>query len=107
LLRASLGEALDTQLASHQPASADVRIGLSFADKESRFCRSFESDSLAGIGYRDAGRWRLERTLHGRTGAEYRQASSGELAAAAAVMMAGDPFDAKVERAARASGWSR
>ncbi|KTE22688.1 hypothetical protein ATE67_01790 [Sphingopyxis sp. H050] len=102
-----LAEALDTQLASNQPAGADVRIGLSFADKDGRFCRSFESATLDGIGCRKEGRWQLERTLQGQAGSDYRQASSGELAAAASAMMAGDPLDADAERAARDGGWRK
>ena len=47
----------------------------------------------------------LERAIGGRGSQEYRQASSGELSAAAAAMMAGDPFDVAAERAARDSGW--
>lgn len=99
-----LARALDTQLASSQPANADVRIGLSFRDRQGRTCRSFEGRDLSGIGCRDDGGWTLERTMGGRPGGDYRQASSGELAAAAA-MMAGDPLDADAERAARDKGW--
>ncbi len=102
-----LAEALDTQLASNQAASAAVRIGLSFKSKDGRYCRTFESAAVDGIGCRDAGRWQLERTMRGRAGPDYRQASSGELAAAAAAIMMGDPFDAEAERAARDGGWSR
>lgn len=102
-----LAEALDTQLASNQPADAAVRIGLSFEDKAGRYCRSFESASLDGIGCHDDGRWHLERTMRGQTGADYRQASSGELAAAAAAMMASDPLGASAERQARDKGWPR
>lgn len=101
-----LAEALDTQLASTQPAGAGVRIGLSFRDKEGRYCRSFEGRDLAGIGCRDDDRWALERTLRGQSSQDYRQASSGMLAADAAAMMAGDPFDAAAERAARDRGWA-
>lgn len=100
-----LAEALDTQLASNQPVGADIRIGLSFRDKEGRTCRSFEGRDLSGIGCRDDGRWALERTMAGQTGGDYRQAASGALAADAATMMAGDPFDAAAERAARDKGW--
>jgi hypothetical protein len=100
-----LARALDTQLASSQPANADVRIGLSFRDRQGRTCRSFEGRDLSGIGCRDDGGWTLERTMGGRPGGDYRQASSGELAAAAAAMMAGDPLDADAERAARDQGW--
>lgn len=101
-----LAEALDTQLASNQAAGAAVRIGLSFRSKDGHYCRSFESAEVDGIGCRDAGRWRLERTLQGQRGSDYRQASSGELAGAVAAMMAGDPLDADAERAARDGGWS-
>ncbi len=102
-----LAEALDTQLASNQAPGAMVRIGLSFRDGAGRFCRSFESAALNGIGCRDDGRWQLERTMRGQAGSDYRQASSGELAAAAAAMMMGDPLDAKAEQQARDAGWAR
>lgn len=101
-----LARALDTQLASNQPQDAAVRIGLSFRDRGGRYCRSFESGALAGIGCRDGGRWQLERTVRGEGAADYRQASSGELAAMAAAMMAAEgPLDADTEREARDGGW--
>lgn len=102
-----LADALDTQLASNQPSDAAVRIGLSFQDKGGRYCRSFESKSLDGIGCRDGGSWNLERMMRGQAGTDYRQASSGELAAAAAAMMTGDPLDAAAEQQARDKGWAR
>jgi anti-sigma factor RsiW len=101
----ALADALDTQLASDQLANAEIRIGLSFRDRQGRVCRSFEAREVSGIGCRDSGRWALERAIGGRANPEYRQASSGELLAAAAVMMAGDPFDFAAERAARDKGW--
>ena len=100
-----LAEALDTQLASNQPGDAAVRIVLSFEDKTGRYCRSFESRAIDGIGCREQDRWQIERTLPGQTRGDYRQASSGELAAAAAAMMKRDVLDAGVERAARDAGW--
>jgi len=102
-----LTDALDTQLASNQPTNADIRIALSFRDKKGRICRSFAGRDLSGIGCREDGRWALERTAAGQNAGEYRQAASGDLAAAAAAMMAGDPFDAAAERAARDAGWNR
>ncbi|ABF54661.1 anti-sigma factor [Sphingopyxis alaskensis] len=102
-----LAAALDTQLAATQGADAAIRIGLSFRDREGRICRSFEGAALSGIGCREADGWALERTMGGRTGGAYRQASSGALAADAAAMMVGEPFDAAAERAARARGWRR
>lgn len=100
-----LADALDTRLASNQPADAAVRIGLSFRDGAGRYCRSFESATVDGIGCREGGRWQLERTQRGRAPTDYRQAGSGDLAAMAATMMAGDPLDADAERVARDSGW--
>ena len=103
----ALADALDTQLASNQPAGADVRIGLSFRDRRGRMCRSFEGRDLSGIGCRDDGRWTLERTMAGTAVSDYRQASSGALAADAAAMIEGEPFDAAAESAARDRDWSR
>jgi hypothetical protein len=102
----ALAQALDTQLASNQSADAVVRIGLSFRDRDGRYCRSFEGAVVAGIGCRDGGHWVLERTLRGRTDRNYRQAASGALAADAATMMTGDPFDAATERATRDRNWA-
>lgn len=100
-----LADALDTRLASNQPADAAVRIGLSFRDRTGRYCRSFEGGPIDGIGCRDGDRWQLESTRRGQGRGDYRQASSGELAAIAATMMAGEPLDADAERAARDAGW--
>lgn len=102
-----LAKALDTQLASNQPGDAAVRIGLSFEDQAGRYCRTFEGNTLNGIGCREGDYWQLERSLRGQATADYRQASSGELAAAAAAMMGHDALDAEGERSARDSGWVR
>lgn len=102
-----LADALDTQLASNQPADAATRIGLSFRAQDGRYCRSFESRAVDGIACREGEGWALEQTLRGSQASDYRQASSASLAAAAAAMMAGDPLDAEGERAARDAGWKR
>jgi hypothetical protein len=100
-----LAEALDRQLASRQPGDAAVRIGVSFQDKAGRYCRTFENASIDGIGCREGGGWQLERTLRGQANSDYRQASSGELAASAAAMMRDEALDAAGELAARDAGW--
>lgn len=101
-----LAKALDTQLASNQASDAAVRIGMSFRDHAGRYCRSFESQTIDGIGCRDAQGWTLERTQAGAASSEFRQAASGEMAQAAAAMMAGAPLDENAERAARDEGWA-
>lgn len=101
----ALADALDSQLASNQAGDAAVRIGLSFRDKDGRYCRSFETGEFAGIGCHDKDGWTLERTLRGQKTREYRQAASGPLAADAASMMEGHPLDAAAERKARDRRW--
>lgn len=101
----ALEETLETRLASNQPADAAIRVGMTFRDKTGRICRSFESAAVDGIGCRDDARWHLEKTLRGQRRGDYRQATSGELAAMAATMMAGDPLDEAAERAARDAKW--
>ncbi len=100
-----LASALDTQLASTQAVDAKVRIGLSFKAGDGRYCRTFNSATIEGIGCHADGVWQLEQTLGGTAQSDYRQASSGALVRAAADMMAGDPLDAKAEATAKADGW--
>ncbi|MCF8708191.1 anti-sigma factor family protein [Rhizorhapis sp. SPR117] len=109
----SLKKTLDTQLASAQGAgvqgaSGEIRVGLTFRSKTGSICRTFEGSAMSGLACRADGRWRLEQLLPGAaTGSAYRQASSGDprLAANVQDMIAGTPFDANAERAARDKGW--
>lgn len=101
----ALADALDTQLASNQGAKAEIRIGTSFAAKDGGYCRTFESASLDGIACNEGAGWQLRQTLSSDGASEYRQASAGALAEAAAAMMAGEPLDAADEKDAQAKGW--
>lgn len=100
-----LADALQTQLASTQGTNPKVRIGTSFAAKDSGYCRTFESASLDGIACRAGKAWQLKQTLSGNGASAYRQASAGALAEAAAAMMAGEAMDAAAEKAAAEKGW--
>jgi hypothetical protein len=100
-----LADALDTQLASTQGARPEVRIGTSFATKDGSYCRTFESTSLDGIACHAGDKWQLKQTLSGDRAGQYRQASSGALAEAAAAMMVGEAMDTAAEKAAAAKGW--
>ena len=106
---ASLERALDTQLASAQPADAPIRIGVTFRTSSGDICRSFDSSALAGIACQTGEAWRLRQTMSPEEGesADYRQASSssGAIMEAAQTMMAGAPMDANAERAARDKDW--
>jgi hypothetical protein len=107
--RADLARALDTQLASSQPAGAPTRIGLSFAANDGRLCRTFERAALSGLACRGERGWQLIMTAAGASipGGGYRQAGSAnpQLLEAAQAMMAGGAFDAAAERRARDTGW--
>ena len=100
-----LADALQTQLASTQGTDPKIRIGTSFAAKDSGYCRTFESASLDGIACRAGKDWQLKQTLSGNGTSAYRQASAGALAEAAAAMMVGEPMDAAAEKAAAEKGW--
>jgi len=105
--RADLARALDTQLAS-APGGGGTRIALTFADREGRICRSFDRADLSGIACREEGAWRLAVTAApSGAGGEYRQARASAVLEQAEEMMAGQPFDAAAEKAARDSGWRR
>jgi len=102
--RGALAAALDTQLASTQPAGSPVRIGVTFRDADGALCRTFEQDAVGGIACAARDGWRLARLYGGvdRQGNAYRQASSSSAAmmADAQAMMAGQPLDAEAEQQA-------
>lgn len=105
---ASLDHALDTQLAG-APGDGDLRIGLTFRDQSGSICRSFTGPEASGLACRDGERWRVRGLFgapEGQSG-EYRMAAGIDpnLAALIDSAMAGEPFDAAQERAARQQGW--
>lgn len=104
---AALDRALDTQLAS--APRGDIRIGLTFRDQSGAICRSFTDSASSGLACRDGERWRVRGlfgALEGQQGA-YRMASGMDpnLAALVGSAMAGEPFDAAAEKAARDRDW--
>ena len=100
-----LDKALETQLDSAQSDGSDYRIGLTFRTKTGSICRSFTGEAVSGIGCREGQQWKMHSTLPGGTEADYRQASSSEINAIAAEMMADAPVDAETERQLLESGW--
>jgi hypothetical protein len=104
---ASLGKALDAQLAS-APAG-ETRIGLTFRDHAGAICRSFANPASSGLACRENGRWQLRglfATPQGQS-TDYRMAAGMDPALAALVesSMAGEPFDAAQEQTAREHRW--
>lgn len=104
---ASLDKALDSRLAS-EPVTEGVRIGLTFRNTAGAICRSFTDRSVSGLACREGDRWRVDGLFpSGAQGGEYRMAAGEDprLAGLIDETIAGDPFDATQERAARDRGW--
>jgi anti-sigma factor RsiW len=104
---AALNQALDTQLAS-APAG-DVRIGMTFRDQSGEICRSFTQPAASGLACREGDRWKLEGLFAAPEGqgSDYRMAAGMDPSLAALVdsTIAGEPFDAATEKAAKDKGW--
>jgi hypothetical protein len=104
---AALNRALDTQLAS--APSGDVRIGVTFRDRTGEICRTFTETASSGLACRSNGRWRVNGLFASPEGqaSDYRMAGGMDpnLAALMDSTIAGEPFDAAAEKAAKAGGW--
>lgn len=103
----ALNEALSNQLAS-APGS-DVRIGVTFRDHSGAVCRSFTDPSSSGLACREGKGWRVRGlfAVPEGQGSNYRMAAGMDpnLAALVDSSIAGEPFDAAQEKAARDKGW--
>jgi hypothetical protein len=103
----ALNNALDTQLAS--APRGDTRIGITFRDQAGAICRSFANIASSGLACRDSKGWRLRGLFAASEGQEgnYRMAAGMDpnLAALVDSTIAGEPFDAQQERAAKERGW--
>ena len=108
-----LDEALTRQLASSQPESAPVRIGLTYRNDSGAFCRTFvlaQGAAIAGIACRSDDAWRVDTLTQIETpdSGAYRMAG-GELPElvrrAVEATISGEPLDMEAERAAQGTGW--
>jgi|SRR3954452_7481609 hypothetical protein len=104
---AALDAALNTQLAS--TPGGNTRIGLTYRDQSGAICRSFTQPQASGLVCRDDDRWQVRGLFaapEGQSGS-YRMAAGMDpnLAALVDSTMAGDPFDAAQEKAAKQRGW--
>jgi hypothetical protein len=109
-----LASALSQQLSGAPPASAAVKIDVSFRSRTSQYCRAFVlegSSPLAGLACRAGSDWQLKAlaaALPSGGSGPYRQAAS-ELPTAVRTeieaQIAGEPLDANAERVARDRNW--
>lgn len=103
-----IARALDTQLASAQPARAPVKVGVTFRDADGQICRTFDG-AQAGLACRHGSGWRLRLLAPGSApqAGEFAQAGSGAaiVLQAAQDAMAGEPMGPDEERQAQGRGW--
>jgi hypothetical protein len=107
-----LADALNTELASAKDPSAANQIGISFRDTTGHDCRTFVSGSNAGLACRQNDVWQIQvlaSTAREDSGAMYQMAGAAMPQAVrdrVQSIIAGSPFDAAAERAARDRHWS-
>lgn len=105
---AALEDALYTRLAS-APAEDGPRIGLTFRDADGNICRTFTDFAASGLACREGGDWRIRGLFQAPEGqgTDYRMAAAADprLMELVDTTIAGAPFDAAQERAARDRGW--
>lgn len=110
-----LARALSQQLASAQPGSAPVAIGVSFRARSGGYCRTFVlhgTQPLAGLACREGPAWAVMALAQSEaqgSGGGYSQAGSALPPAVSRTLdelIVGEPLDAAGEAAARAHGWN-
>lgn len=102
-----LDAALDRQLAAAGEQSG-VRIGLSFKDREGRYCRTFAAEAQNGLACRRGEDWAIEGLVRsGSTQGDYRMASGQDPALSALIdgRLAGEALDPAAEAQAVAEHW--
>lgn len=111
MAQGALASALDQRLASEGAAGAGPSIGISFRDRSGRACRTFAADAQSGLACHGDKGWAIALlTAQPKMESQgaYRMAGSempDAVRAAVASSIAGEPFDAAAEKAARDGGW--
>ncbi len=115
--RADLDLALSHQLASDPIPASAVRIGVSFRSKSGNHCRTFlvkEAQPVGGLACRAGGEWQIQVLANAERSAApdggYQQIGAEmptAVLAAAQNLIAGEPFNAEAEIAARERGWEK
>lgn len=113
--RGGLEQALTSQLASSQPDSSPVLVGISFRDKAGDYCRTFvmrAGETLAGFACHENGVWQMEVLAQGAAAATspsgYRMASTDlpeTIFKALEARIDGEPLDSEQEAAAERANW--
>ena len=109
--RGALAHALNDQLASAGYDGSGPRIGVSFRNRDGRYCRTFDAGAQSGLACRGDKGWAialLAARPNAETNGAYHMAGSempDAIRAAINAEIQGAPFDAAAEKAARDRGW--
>lgn len=106
--RGRLAKALTAQASG--PGMGSVQIGLTFRDRDGRYCRTFAVDQTSGLACRADRVWKVEVAAQQPAGpeGEYRQAASAiapPVLERVDAMIAGEALDVDQERTAMKAGW--
>jgi hypothetical protein len=109
MARGSLAHALDNQLAAAGPAQGP-QIGISFRDRNNRYCRTFTTPTLGGVACHEAAGWNIAAISQRapEPSGVYGTAATGMpdvVRQAVRGMIEGAPLDAAGETRARDNGW--
>ena len=110
--RGELDRALTAELAA-LPGDSNVNIGISFRDREGRFCRTFhlqQKSPVAGLACFVGEQWELAALADAAPREDGLRAAGTmplEVLRAVDAAIEGDPLDAAAEAAARDAGWRR
>lgn len=111
VVQGTLGKALNTQLAAARYGVTGAHIGISFRNKAGQDCRTFSDGGSAGLACHQGGAWVvgiLVKQAPENPGVAYHMAGSAmpdAVRRAVQDSIAGAPFDAPAEKAARDRGW--
>jgi hypothetical protein len=107
----TLAAALNDKLASEGHAGSGPRIGISFRNRNGRYCRTFDADAQSGLACHGDKGWAIALLAahpQAESSGAYSMAGSempDTIRAAVSADIDGEPFDAAAEKEARDRGW--
>lgn len=111
MAQGALATALSDKLASNGDTGSGPRIGISFRNRDGRYCRTFDADAQSGLACHGDKGWMIALLAahpQAESSGAYRMAGSempDTIRAVIGATIEGEPFDAVAEKLARDRGW--
>ena|SRR5579863_678218 len=111
MAQGALATALNDKLASDGDTGSGPRIGISFRNRDGRYCRTFDADAQSGLACHGDKGWAIALLAahpQAESSGAYRMAGSempDTIRAAIGATIEGEPFDAAAEKMARDQNW--